>query len=73
MFAKRCTRISAVVCLIALVEPSQVMAWEALEETFTGPTLTDPAWTLTDDAALTAPSVDLAGDGWLRLTGAESN
>jgi|GEM_PF-3373980 len=73
MFAKRCTRISAVVCLIALVEPSQVMAWEALEETFTGPTLTDTAWTLTDDAALTAPSVDLAGDGWLRLTGAESN
>ena len=73
MFAKRFTRISAVVCLFALVEPGQAMAWDALEESFTGSTLTDPAWILTDEAALTAPSVDLVGDGWLRLTDAESN
>jgi hypothetical protein len=37
-----------------------------LQETFENATA--PGWTLTNSALLTAPSIDAAGTGWLRLT-----
>ena len=39
-----------------------------LQETFEGTTA--PGWTLSNSAILTAPSIDVAGSGWLRLTAA---
>ncbi|HEY2685359.1 MAG TPA: hypothetical protein VGI93_17720 [Steroidobacteraceae bacterium] len=39
-----------------------------LQETFEGTTA--PGWTLSSSALLTAPSIDAAGAGWLRLTAA---
>jgi uncharacterized repeat protein (TIGR01451 family) len=39
-----------------------------ITQTFTQTTA--PGWTLADSAILTAPSIDAAGSGWLRLTGA---
>src|SRR5271170_4455586 len=34
---------------------------------------TAPGWTLSNSALLTAPSIDAAGSGWLRLTAAVGN
>jgi len=42
-----------------------------VQETFTGTTA--PGWTLSGNALLTAPSIDLAGQGWLRLTDTGNN
>lgn len=42
-----------------------------LQETFEGTTA--PGWTLSNSAILTAPSIDAAGAGWLRLTAAAGN
>jgi hypothetical protein len=42
-----------------------------LQESFEGTTA--PGWTLTDSATLTAPSIDAAGSGWLRLTPTAGN
>ncbi|HEY6922165.1 MAG TPA: hypothetical protein VI653_01760 [Steroidobacteraceae bacterium] len=42
-----------------------------LQEAFQGTTA--PGWTLTDAAVLTAPSIDTAGSGWLRLTPTVNN
>jgi hypothetical protein len=42
-----------------------------LQQTFEGTTA--PGWTLSDAAFLTAPSIDAAGSGWLRLTGVANN
>jgi len=39
-----------------------------LQQTFENTTA--PGWTLSDSALLTAPSIDAAGSGWLRLTAA---
>ena len=39
-----------------------------LQESFEGTTA--PGWTLSNSAILTAPSIDAAGSGWLRLTAA---
>jgi hypothetical protein len=50
------------------VHLSPVSAQFKLQETFTG--ITAPGWTLSGNAFLTAPSIDAAGAGWLRLTNA---
>ena len=42
-----------------------------LQESFEGTSA--PGWTLSNAAILTAPSIDTAGSGWLRLTGAVNN
>jgi uncharacterized repeat protein (TIGR01451 family) len=50
--------------LAAVVSPAS--AQFKLQETFTDTTA--PGWTLSGSAFLTAPSIDAAGQGWLRLT-----
>ncbi len=45
---------------------SPAFAQFKLQETFTDTTA--PGWTLSGDALLTAPSIDVAGQGWLRLS-----
>ena len=47
---------------------SQVHAQFKVTQSFTGTAA--PDWTLTGNAFLTAPSIDPAGSGWLRLTAA---
>src|SRR5450432_1765684 len=42
-----------------------------LQESFEGTTA--PGWTLSNSAILTAPSIDAAGSGWLRLTAVANN
>ena len=57
-----------------LMVPSNAYAsWEALEESFLGSRLQDTRWELMGSSALTAGRLDPEGDGWLRLTNAESN
>lgn len=51
-------------CLAAHFSPAG--AQFKLQQTFTGTTA--PGWTLSGSAFLTAPSIDPAGQGWLRLT-----
>ena len=41
------------------------LAQAEIRESFTGATA--PGWTISDNSALTAPSIDPAGSGWLRL------
>lgn len=55
-------------CLLLLGYASSASAQFKLQETFEGTSA--PGWTLTNSAILTAPSIDTAGSGWLRLTGA---
>jgi uncharacterized repeat protein (TIGR01451 family) len=57
-------------CLLALglaAHLSPVSAQFKLQQTFMDTTA--PGWTLSGSAFLTAPSIDPAGQGWLRLTG----
>jgi uncharacterized repeat protein (TIGR01451 family) len=49
----------------------QAAAQFKIAESFTGTTA--PNWTISGDAFLTAPSIDTAGSGWLRLTSALGN
>jgi uncharacterized repeat protein (TIGR01451 family) len=50
---------------------SQVHAQFKVTQSFTGTSA--PGWTLTGNALLTAPSIDPAGSGWLRLTAAATD
>src|SRR5579871_1378913 len=50
------------------VHLSPASAQFKLQETFTATTA--PGWTVSGNAFLTAPSIDAAGEGWLRLTNA---
>jgi len=54
--------------LLLALGASQVHAQFKLTQSFTGTSA--PGWTLTGNAFLTAPSIDPAGSGWLRLTAA---
>ena len=47
------------------------LAQADIRETFTG--VAAPGWTISDNSALTAPSIDLAGSGWLRLNPLANN
>ncbi len=57
--------------LILASGASQVHAQFKVAQSFTGTSA--PGWTLTDNAFLTAPSIDPAGSGWLRLTAAATD
>jgi hypothetical protein len=57
------------VCLAAHLTP--VLAQFKLQQTFTDTTA--PGWTLFGSSFLTAPSIDPAGEGWLRLTDTGNN
>lgn len=57
------------VCLVAHLTP--VLAQFKLQQTFTDTTA--PGWTLFGSSFLTAPSIDPAGEGWLRLTDTGNN
>ena len=57
------------VCLAAHLTP--VLAQFKLQQTFTDTTA--PGWTLIGSSFLTAPSIDPAGQGWLRLTDTGNN
>jgi OmpA-like transmembrane domain len=63
------TRLKWLVCamLLAFSTPSAHAQFK-LQESFEGTTA--PGWTLSNSAILTAPSIDPAGAGWLRLTAA---
>jgi hypothetical protein len=52
--------------LALLAHFSPALAQFKLQQGFTGTTAA--GWTLSGNALLTAPSIDLAGQGWLRLT-----
>ena len=58
-----------VLMLAAHISPAY--AQFKLQQTFTGTSA--PGWTLSGNALLTAPSVDLSGQGWLRLTDTGNN
>lgn len=56
-------------CFVALLLTAHISPAYAqfkLQQAFTGTSA--PGWTLTGNALLTAPSIDLSGQGWLRLT-----
>jgi hypothetical protein len=55
-------------CLLVAGYSVPARAQFKLQETFENTTA--PGWTLSYSALLTAPSIDPAGSGWLRLTGA---
>jgi OmpA-like transmembrane domain len=57
-----------VFCLLLACFAAPANAQFKLQENFEGTTA--PGWTLSNSAILTAPSIDAAGSGWLRLTGA---
>lgn len=61
-------------CILALalaVPCAPALAQFKFQEPFTGTTA--PGWTLFNNAILTAPSIDPAGQGWLRLTDTGNN
>ena len=61
-------------CLLTLLLTAHISPAYAqfkLQQTFTGTSA--PGWTLTGNALLTAPSIDLSGQGWLRLTDTGNN
>jgi len=61
-------------CLLTLLVTAHISPAYAqfkLQQTFTGASA--PGWTLTGNAFLTAPSIDLSGQGWLRLTDTGNN
>lgn len=68
--ARRSTRGQwAVNCLLAVLITAHIgpaYAQFKLQQAFTDTSA--PGWTLTGNAFLTAPSIDLPGQGWLRLT-----
>lgn len=53
-------------CLLLAGYTAPANAQFKLQESFEGTTA--PGWTLSNSAILTAPSIDAAGSGWLRLT-----
>ncbi len=57
--------------LALLAHVSPALAQFKLQEAFTGTTA--PGWTLSGNALLTAPSIDTAGQGWLRLSDTGNN
>jgi hypothetical protein len=57
--------------LLLAFSASQVHAQFKVTQSFTGTSA--PGWTLTGNAFLTAPSIDPAGSGWLRLTAAATD
>ena len=57
--------------LSLLAHFSPALAQFKLQQGFTGATA--PGWTLSGNALLTAPSIDPAGQGWLRLTDTGNN
>ena len=61
----------ALCCLLPAGYAAPANAQFKLQELFEGTTA--PGWTLSDSAILTAPSIDAAGSGWLRLTAAANN
>ena len=60
---------SLALLLIAHISPAH--AQFKLQQSFTGTSA--PGWTLSGNALLTAPSIDLSGQGWLRLTDTGNN
>ena len=61
-------------CLLAfllMAHASPALAQFKLQQSFTGTSA--PGWTITGSALLTAPSIDLSGQGWLRLTDTGNN
>ncbi len=58
----------ALCCLLVAGFAAPAGAQFKLQQTFENTTA--PGWTLSYSALLTAPSIDAAGSGWLRLTGA---
>ncbi len=54
------------IALLLAAHAGTASAQFKLQQTFTGTTA--PGWTLSGFALLTAPSIDTAGQGWLRLT-----
>ncbi len=60
----RLVRCCLYVLLTAFTSPA--FAQFKLQQAFTGTSA--PGWTLTGNALLTAPSIDLSGQGWLRLS-----
>jgi OmpA-like transmembrane domain len=58
-------------CLLLTGFAAPVSAQFKLQEDFKGTTA--PGWTLSNSAILTAPSIDAAGSGWLRLTDTGGN
>lgn len=53
-------------CVLLAGSAPPALAQFKLQESFEGTTA--PGWTLSNSAILTAPSIDTAGSGWLRLT-----
>jgi hypothetical protein len=58
-------------CMLLAGYAAPANAQFKLQESFEGTTA--PGWTLSNSAILTAPSIDAAGSGWLRLTAAANN
>jgi Abnormal spindle-like microcephaly-assoc'd, ASPM-SPD-2-Hydin/OmpA-like transmembrane domain len=58
-------------CLLVMGFAAPASAQFKLEQDFKGTTA--PGWTLSSSAILTAPSIDTAGSGWLRLTDTGGN
>jgi uncharacterized repeat protein (TIGR01451 family) len=68
----RCPRVVGYCLTLSLLAHfSPAVAQFKLREGFTGPAA--PGWTLTGNTLLTAPSIDPAGQGWLRLTDTGNN
>lgn len=59
---------SALCCLLLATFATPASAQFKLQQSFEGTSAT--GWTLSNSAMLTAPSIDPAGSGWLRLTAA---
>ena len=53
-------------CLLLMTYVAPATAQFKQQQDFKGTTA--PGWTLSNSAILTAPSIDAAGSGWLRLT-----
>ena len=61
----------ALITLLLAAHVGVASAQFKLQQTFTDTTA--PGWTLSGSALLTAPSIDSAGQGWLRLTDTGNN
>ena len=57
---------AALMTLLFAAHVSTASAQFKLQQTFTDTSA--PGWTLSGSSLLTAPSIDSAGQGWLRLT-----
>ena len=60
-----------VLAALLVAAPTPALAQFKVQNAFTQTTA--PGWTLSNNAYLTAPSIDPAGSGWLRLTDAVGN